>query len=193
MLKKWLTKVMAFSVAFTLAATAFNAHAFASTTTTIDSGTLSGGGITFTGLTATLNGSLIKTTTNWTIADISDARGTGTGWNLSLALTQFKEFDTVNNVYVTNGKALATSSLKVSTVPTIAKKDATSSETTTIAPVTLGTAIDTGSPVKLLSAAVDGGMGSYTFGNLGVELSIPANTYAKTYKTDATVTLNTAP
>jgi hypothetical protein len=36
-------------------------------------------------------------------------------------------------------------------------------------------------------------MGSYTIGNLGVELTIPANAYAKTYKTDATVSLNTAP
>jgi hypothetical protein len=192
MKKSLFKKVVATTMAFGIAATAFSTQSFASTTSTVSGGSLSGGAITFAGLPATLNGALVKSTTNWAIADISDARGTGAGWNFSMSLTQFKEVDGTG-AYVTGGKTLATNSLKVSTVPTIAKKDSTSSETTTITPVTLGTAIDTGASVKVLSAAVDGGMGSYTIGNLGVELTIPANAYAKTYKTDATVSLNTAP
>ncbi|MFT4416216.1 WxL domain-containing protein [Fredinandcohnia humi] len=193
MYKSLFKKVVATAMAFGIAATAFSTQSFASTTTTVSGGDLTGGGVTFAPLSATLNGSLITTSANWSIADITDARGTGAGWNVSISLSQFKEFDTVNNVYVTNGKTLATNSLKVSTVPTIAKKDATSSETTTITPVALNTGLDTGSTVKLLSASIDGGMGSYTVGNLGVSLTIPANAYAKTYKTEATVTLNTAP
>jgi hypothetical protein len=192
MKKSLFKKVVATAMAFGIAATAFSTQSFASTTSTVDGGTLSGGAITFSGLPATLNGALVTSSANWAIGDISDARGTGAGWNLALTLTQFKEVDGTG-AYVTGGKAFATNSLKVTTVPTIAKKDSTSSESSTITPIASGTALDTGSSVKLLSAALDGGMGSYTLGNLGVTLSIPANAYAKTYKTDATVSLNTAP
>lgn len=191
-MKKSFKKVVATAMAFGIAATAFSTQSFASTTSTVDGGSLTGGNITFAPLSAQLNGSQISTSANWAIADITDARGTGAGWNLSLSLTQFQEVDGTG-AYVTNGKTLAAGSLTVSTVPTIAKKDATSSETTTITPVASSTALDTGSVVKLLSAKLDGGMGSYTLGNLGVTLTVPANAYAKTYKTDATVTLNTAP
>ncbi|MGO4886174.1 WxL domain-containing protein [Anaerobacillus sp. MEB173] len=193
MKKTLFKKVIATTMAFGIAATAFSTQSFASTTSTVTGGDLTGGGVTFAPLSATLNGTQITTSADWTIADITDARGTGSGWNVSMTLAQFKEFDTVDNVYVTNGKALATNTLKVKTVPTIAQKDTTSSETSTITPVSLDTALDTGSTVKLLSAQIDGGMGSFSFGNLGVELTIPANAYAKTYKTEATVSLNTAP
>jgi WxL domain surface cell wall-binding len=191
--KSLFKKVVATAVAFGIAATAFSTQSFASTTSTVSGGDLTGGGVGFTALSTTLTGSQITTSANWTIGNVSDARGTGAGWNVSMSLAQFKEYDTVNKTYVTGGKTLATSSLKVSTVPTIAKIDPTSSETTTITPVDSETALDTGSPVKLVSAALHGGMGSFSFGNLGVTLTIPANAYAKTYKTEATVSLNTAP
>lgn len=186
-------KVVVTAMAFGIAATAFSTQSFASTTSTVSGGSLSGGGVTFAALTATLTGSQITTSANWAIGDVTDARGTGAGWNVSMTLQQFKEFDTLNNAYVTNGKTLNTGSLKVTSAPTITKIDATSSETTTITPVAESTELDTGSAVKLLSAKVDGGMGSYSFGNLGVTLTLPANAYAKTYKTTATVTLNEAP
>ncbi|MFD1739608.1 WxL domain-containing protein [Bacillus salitolerans] len=192
MKKSLFKKFIVTTMAFGIVATAFSTHSFASTTSTVQGGTLSGGSMTFTGLPATLNGTLVKSTANWAIGDITDARGTGEGWNLSLTLTQFKEVDG-NGAYVIGGKSLATNSLKVVGVPTINKKDSTSSDITTITPVASGTALDNGSTVKVLSASLNGGMGSYTIGNLGVELTIPANAYAKTYKTDATVTINTAP
>nr|WP_309100332.1 WxL domain-containing protein [Fredinandcohnia onubensis] len=187
-------KIIVSAMAFGIAATAFNTQSFAAQTTdsTVSGGDLTGGTITFQGLPATLNGTQVKSNADWAIADITDARGTGNGWSLTLTLTQFTEVDGTN-AYVTGGKTLEKNSLKVSTVPTITKKDSTSSDITTITPVGLETALDTGSPVNLLSAAADGGMGSYTFGKLGVQLTIPANAYAKTYKTNATVTLNTAP
>lgn len=193
MKKSLFTKVLAFTAAFGLAATAFSTHSFANTTSSVSGGSLTGGGVTFAPLSATLDGSQVTTSANWTIGDVSDARGTGAGWNVSMTLAQFQEYDTVNSTYVTGGKTLATNSLKVTTVPTIAKIDSTSSETTTITPVASNTALDTGSTVKLLSASLNGGMGSYSFGNLGVTLTIPANAYAKTYKTEATVSLNTTP
>lgn len=161
---------------------------------TVSGGTLSGGAMTFANFTGvTLNGTQQTTTASWSIADISDARGSGAGWNQSLTLAQLKEYDTTAGSYVLNGKALATSSVKATTAPTITAKDSTSSPTSTITPIALNAGLDTGSAVKLLSAAVDGGMGSYTFGSLGATLTIPANAYAKTYKTDATISLNTGP
>lgn len=81
----------------------------------------------------------------------------------------------------------------MSTVPAVTTLDATSSEATTITPVALNTDLDTASDVKILSAIENGGMGSYGVSDLGVTLVIPANAYAKTYKADATVSLNTAP
>ncbi|GKU83582.1 WxL domain-containing protein [Niallia sp. NCCP-28] len=191
--KSLLSKAIAFSAAFTIAATAFSTTSFASTTSSsVTGGNLSGGNITFEPLSATLNGSQVSSLANWSITDITDARGTGAGWNISLTLSQFKEVDG-NGDYVSGGKELAANSLKVSTIPTIAQVDATSSDVSTITPVVAGTSLDTESAIKILTAQTDGGMGSYTFGNLGVELTIPANAYAKTYKTEATVTLNTAP
>ena len=192
-MKKSSFKIFTTTMALGIITTIFSTHAFASSTSTVSGGDLTGGGVGFAPLSATLNGSQITTSTDWTIADIIDARGTGAGWNVSMTLTQFQEFDTETNDYVANGKSLATNTLKVKTVPTIAQKDTTSSPTSTITPVSLGTVLDTGSVVKLLSADNDGGMGSFSFGNLGVELTIPANAYAKTYKTEATVSLNTAP
>ncbi|THE13438.1 hypothetical protein E1I69_07435 [Bacillus timonensis] len=191
--KSFFKKIVVSAVAFGIAATALSTQSFAATDATVSGGSLTGGGVTFAPLTATLDGSKVTTAADWKIGEIIDARGTGDGWNLTMTLKQFKEYDTVANDYVTNGKVLPAGSLKVSTAPTISKKDSTSSEITTITPVGLEKELDTGSPVNLLSAAVDGGMGSYTFGDLGVQLTIRADAYAKTYKTDATVTLNTAP
>ncbi len=60
-------------------------------------------------------------------------------------------------------------------------------------PYAATTALDTGSAVKLSSAAAAGGMGSYSFSNMTATLTVPANVYAKVYKTDATVSLVTGP
>ncbi|MDB5058288.1 MAG: hypothetical protein JWO59_1760 [Chloroflexi bacterium] len=157
-------------------------------------GTLSGGAITFSNFGGvTLNATRQTTTATWSIANISDARGTGTGWHLSLTLAQLAEYNTGTTSYVAGGKKLPTSSVTVFTAPTVSLVDLSSSATNTITPVSAGTALDTGSPVKLLSAAIGGGMGTYSFGAMTVSLSDPATTYARTYETDATVTLEDAP
>lgn len=187
-------KIMAFSATVAVAATAFTSNTFAAEpSTSIIKGELTGGDIGFKALpAATLTGSQLTTATDWSIGNVIDARGSGTGWNVSLTLTPFKEVADGGS-YVTNGKSLSASSLKVSGVPTVAAVDETSSDVSTISRVANETALDTGSAVKILSASANGGMGSYTFGNLDVTLTIPASAYATTYKTDATVSLNTAP
>lgn len=194
MTKSVFKKVFATALALGIAATAFSTQSFAAeqSISTISSGDLTGGTFGFNPLAATLDGTQKTTTANWTIDNIIDARGTGAGWDLKLNLTQFKEVDE-NGVYVTDGKSIAMNSLFVSTSPTVTKADETSSDLDTITTVSTNTALDTNSEVKIVSAVQGGGMGSYAVSDLGVTLVIPANAYAKTYKADATVTLNTAP
>nr|WP_304215070.1 WxL domain-containing protein [Fredinandcohnia onubensis] len=189
-------KVVTTAMVFGIAATAFSTQSFAATAdtdATVRAGSLSGGGVTFSSLSTQLDGTKKSATATWGIADVIDARGTGAGWNLSIELEPFKEYDTVAKDYVADGKILATSSLKVKTAPVVGQIDETSSLADTITPVGVGQALDGAGSVKLLSAALNGGMGSFSVGDLGVELTIPANAYAKTYKTEATVTLNEAP
>lgn len=159
---------------------------------TVSSGGLTGGVITFADLGAvTLDGTQQTTPTTWSFTDIVDARGTGAGWNQTLTLTQLKEY--AAGLYVVSGKQLATSSLKVTTAPVVSLADASSSPVNTVTPVTNTTALDSGSPVKLTSAALDGGMGSYALTAITATLTIPASAFAKNYRTDATVSLNTGP
>ena len=171
-----------------------SAFAAADTGAVITGGTLAGGGLGFASFGAiTLNGAQQTSTAAFTLANVTDARGTGAGWNVSLNLTPLAEYNTGTSAYVPSGKTLAASSIKVTTAPIVSLVDSTSSPATTVTPVATTTALDSGSAVKLLSAAVNGGMGSYSFSNLTATLTVPANAYAKTYKSDATVSLNVAP
>ncbi len=174
-----------------IAATAFAAG---ESGVTLTGDTLSGGAITFSDFSGvTLNGQQQTTTATWSIADVVDSRGTGAGWNLSLTMTQLKQYDTGESAYVPDGYTIPTSSVTVSAAPEVTLADGTSSPANTITTVSTSTALDTGSPVTLLSAAVDGGMGSYNIGDLTATLAIRADAYAGTYKTDATVALVTGP
>ena len=169
-------------------------HASAKPSVTIMGSNLTGGTITFQALTPiTLNGEQQTSTASWPIANVIDARGNGSGWNVSVTLTPFAEYDTNTANYVRGGKTLASSSLVVSSAPTIALADSTSSTVSGMTVVSTNTAIDTGVPIKIASAPAIKGMGSYTFTVLGVTLTIPANTYAATYRSNATVTLSSGP
>lgn len=158
----------------------------------ITGGVLSGGLVGFGNFTPiALDGSNKTTTADWTIGDVVDATGTGAGWNVSLTLTLFKEW--LTDAYVTDGKTLGSASVLVTTAPVVTQVDDSSSEIETVTVVADAVALDTTSPIKLLSSALDGGMGSYSVSNMGVTLSVPANVYAATYKTEATVALVTGP
>ena len=171
-----------------------SAFAAADTGATITGGTLSGGVLGFASFGAiTLNGQQQTSTAAFTLTNVSDATGTGAGWNVSLTLTPLAEYNTTTLAYVTGGKVLTGSSIKVTTAPVVSLVDSTSSAASTITPVAATTALDTNSAVKLLSAAANGGMGSYAFSNMTSTLTVPANAYANTYKSDATVSLNATP
>ena len=173
-------------------APAFATEPDGSSQVAIVGGTLSGGVIGFTDFTSIdLDGTAKTSTAIWTIGNVVDARGTGAGWNVSLTLTQLKEW--AADDYVVSGVALDTSSITVTTVPAMDEADATSADAAAIAVVAADTALDTGSGVKLLTSDVGEGMGSYTVSNMTVTLHVPAKALAHTYKTDATVALTVGP
>lgn len=172
--------------------------AFAATDTgvTVTGDTLSGGAITYGEFSAiTLTGTLETASATLAIANIVDSRGTGAGWNLSLELTPLKEYNTTTPAYVEAGKVIPTGSIEVATAPVVTLADETSSPADTITPVATGIALDegAGASVKLLTAAANGGMGSYAISAITATLTTRADAYAATYKTDATVAIVTGP
>jgi hypothetical protein len=159
--------------------------AYAATSVVLSAGTLT---ITtpsvanFGGLT--LNGAAQTTTAALGTFTVTDARGSGIGWNVTVQATQF----------TAGSHTLAMNSISMP-APTVAKADATSGNVPTIA--TGPYLIDNATAVKISSAAVDAttgnGMGSYTYTPGNLTLSVPANAYAGTYTSTVTVSVVTGP
>ncbi len=142
----------------------------------------------------TLDGTAKPTTATVGAWDVTDARGLGLGWNLTFQATQFAEWDSTLNGgaggYVSGGKKLAANSLQMP-APAIAA-DGTLSALPSIfgGPYTL----DSGSAVKVASAALDAGMGNYDFTSGGdLTLTVPSSAYAKTYRSEVTVSVVSGP
>ncbi len=156
--------------------------------------TISGGSLSETAATVSLSGVTLDgtdqtstsayTANTWTV---TDARGTGAGWNvvidstdfddggsnsidISVAGNEFKIQLTADHITVTAGSAAPTSS------------------------VTSLTAIPTNpSTMKILSAAADGtGMGKYSL-QPNFELGVAAETYAGSYTATLTLSATTGP
>lgn len=143
----------------------------------------------------TLNGAAQSTTATMSGFSVTDPRGTGLGWNITISASSFKEY--AGGEYVASGKTLGASRFSMATA-TAAKVDATSSDVPTMTAGTYTLDADansdgTSEAVKIASAGTDAGMGSYTVTPGQLSLSVPANVYAKTYRSDVTVTLSTGP
>jgi hypothetical protein len=144
----------------------------------------------------TLDGTTQTSTATISVFKVTDATGSGAGWRVQGQATQFAEWDTVEGEYVAvDPKLLPTSSLSIPQLT--ATQDGTSS--TAPVPATGAHAIDVASPVTLATAAVDTGMGRYTFddgvGDAGIQvtLTIAPNAYAATYRSDVTISLASGP
>lgn len=174
------------TAALVLMTTAFTTAAMAEDVTTTITGTGSvalssvsassfATAVTLDGTTQTVTGAAIGT------FDVTDARGTGAGWNVAVSATPFAQV---------GGKSLSPGSLTL-TAPVVGFLDPNSSPLDTLTP--LGGTIDGGS-VKVLSAAVDGGMGGYRIDPMAMQLELkPKEVYAGTYTSTVTVALTTGP
>lgn len=127
--------------------------------------------VTLNGLDQTTGGSLGT-------YQVADARGTGNGWNVVIAATDFaKQGDPA--------KTIPASGFQVTPAPavtTVAGNAAPSSFAGVLG----------GGGNKILSAAIGAGMGTYQF-TPAVTLDVPAETYAGTYDSTVTATVTTAP
>jgi len=158
--------------------------------------TITGGTLNMSAMTVadfanvTLTGTATTGTTTMNPFTVTDARGNGGGWNITVQATQFKEYSA--GAYVVGGRTLALSSLSM-VAPTVAANGTSSA----VPSMTAGPyIIDSGGlAVKIASAALNSGMGAYNFtpGAGGLTLSIPANVYATTYRSDVTVSVVSGP
>lgn len=169
----------------------------------------------------TLNGEAQSTHTNMTNFKVKDARGTGVGWHVSVSSRptvgttvseKFKEYCESASVcganaaerYVAGGKELEANSLTLNaTGGTFSPSDA--NVPTYTAECLAGCTIDTpeGTPHKVVSAAVNKGMGKYetAFNNAephGLMLATPMNLATlpnanEVYRVDVVWTLATLP
>ncbi len=138
----------------------------------------------------TLDGKAKSATATMDDFSVTDSRGNGFGWNVTVQATQFAEWDAASATYVSGGKTLALNSLKLPT-PAVAA-DGTTSPPPSV--MTGPHQIDTSGAVKIASAAVDTGMGKYNFSLAQpLELTVPANAYAKTYRSTVTLSVVSGP
>ncbi|CAM5194547.1 hypothetical protein UACE39S_02269 [Ureibacillus acetophenoni] len=131
----------------------------------------------------TLNGLVQSTTATVGSFKIVDPSGTGDGWNVVMKATPLQHATLVDEVLPENsltiGEPTLTAAEGADDVLTIAKK---------------GGAIDNTNGVKVLSAAVNGGMGTYTVGENTLTLDLqPKDVKAGKYSSTITVTITTGP
>ena len=132
-----------------------------------------------------LDGTVQTTKADLSDFTVTDARGTGAGWNVMVSATQLED--------TAAGLKIPTGSIKISAPDVTAQAGASDVEST----ITIGSGmIDTDTGVKLLSAKVDGGMGKYdvAFPTEALTMTLnPKDVKAGNYTSTITVTLTTGP
>lgn len=153
----------------------------------------------------TLDGSIQKTNADPGVLSLKDASGTGEGYRITVSATQLK------TVTPSGGFTSGTSARTLPKGSLVLKNNNAAINanggTTSVKPNWTGSSwvIDSGSPVAVLSANKDTGMGKYDvdFGSDNLELTLnPATTYVDTvnyagkatpYETDITYTIISGP
>lgn len=190
-----------------LAMTVSGAQASGGTSSlTVSAGT----GLTVTGaapgnFTATLAGSDQTIYTSLAPYTGADTTGTGKGWNVTFQATQFActYNSTTNPNCPTAGNTLPASSLKMA-APTVAcasNQSCTGQAAPPSISISANTAVDSGTAVKVASAAASTGMGTYDFTPSPVDtttghdlsLTVPSYVYAAGYSSTLTVSIISGP
>ena len=120
---------------------------------------------------------------------VSDLRGSGEGWRVMVEASQLAEVNTATGVYVAGGKRLSRGSLWMAEVAIVESDDISRGPHITGGPYM----IDNGDTVEIARAEDGAGMGVYHFGPTTLTLKIPASAYARTYRSDVTVSIISGP
>jgi len=179
--------VALFAVAGLLAAMAVTVYA-ETATVTVNGGTLSVTPANVTLSNVTLDGTDKTATSAYTLNTwtAKDATGTGNGWNVTIEATDFTGSGHTIDISQTDQEFKI--QIQDANITVIAGNTKPTSSVTSL------TAIPTagGTPLKIVSAAVNTGMGNYNIPP-AFELEVPAETYAASYTSTITVAINSGP
>ena len=149
------------------------------TTATVTGGSLAltGGGVATTFVSKAVTGVSQTTTAALAAYSVADLRGTGAGWHVTAVATRF----------TTGTVPLAVGSLTTADW-TVLSPDTESADPTGIG----GKVLDNG-VVKIASAGLDAGMGTYNFSANTLTLTLPADVKVGAYASTVTIDAVTAP
>jgi len=178
------------ALALLLSVAALVAAATASADNALVTGTITGGSLSEVTTAApsfsvTLNGS-DQTPTYTLPMTVTDARGTGAGWNVTITSTQFSTG--------AGGNTLATNASSVQSVSStcVSGSTCTNPTNTVTYPLTLPAGTTPPTAVKLFNSATNTGMGKFTV-TPTVGVFVPANTFAGTYTSTVTLAVVSGP
>lgn len=174
-------------VGLAVAALVLAAAAIAGTVTATATVTGAGSLALSHGATATISDTIDGTdqSVNYTVPlTMTDARGTGTGWNLTVTSTTFN----------TGTRTLATTASTVASVSSACVAGGTCTNPTNAItyPVTVPAAATAPTAVKIFNAAANTGMGRFTV-TPSINVAIPGNAYAGAYSSTLTVAAVSGP
>jgi hypothetical protein len=157
----------------------------ANVTATVSGGSLSESTSATPSFSVTLNGS--DQTGNYTLPiTVTEARGSGAGWNLTITSTQFS----------TGGGSPNTLSTSASSIASVSSSCTGGTCTNATNGLTYPVAVPAGSgpptAVKFFNAAANTGMGKFTI-TPSVNVAVPANSYAGSYSSTVTLAIATGP
>jgi hypothetical protein len=172
-----------------LAAAALAAAAVAVASTVTATATVTGAGslALSNGATATISDTLDGTdqAVNYTLPlTMTDARGTGTGWNLTITSTTF----------TAGTHTLATGASSVASVASACVAGGTCTNPTSSIgyPLTVPAATTAPTAVKLFNATASTGLGRFTI-TPSINVTIPGNSYAGSYSSTLTIAAVSGP
>jgi hypothetical protein len=140
------------------------------------------------GTTATLSDTLDGTdqTVSYTVPlTLTDARGSGAGWNLTLTSTTFT--DGASHTLSTSASTIASVAMAC-----VAGGSCTNATNAIAYPVTIPAAATAPAAVKVFNSAANSGLGRFTI-TPTVNVAIPGNSYAGSYTSTLTVAAVSGP
>lgn len=133
-----------------------------------------------------LDGTARSTTSHMDPFVVTDARGSGAGWGVTIQASTFREWD--GTAYISGGGSLPTGSLAMTSV--LVAAEGTDSPPPLVAE---GPYIIDGATVVLATAPGGTGMGSYGFTPGSLVLTVPAGAYAATYRSEIAISITSSP